>query len=203
MRTVREVLRTADPLRHEPSLLEAERKRLRRAIRARVPVTRTKGMPRFRLSVATITAALAIVAALGSMQFWSARANLQAAVRFEVHLAEEEPGPGLREARVGKTERVVYLHPQPIASNGDVMKSIVVDGDQPGRSHVVVEFSSAAAERMRRATSGHIGKPMAVLIEGEVVAAPVVRSPIGQSALISGDFTKPEAERIAKGIRVP
>jgi len=56
---------------------------------------------------------------------------------------------------------------------------------------------------MRRATATHIGKPMAVLIDGDVVAAPIVKSPFGQSAVISGDYTRSEAERIARGIRVP
>jgi preprotein translocase subunit SecD len=34
-----------------------------------------------------------------------------------------------------------------------------------------------------------------------VVTAPVLRSPIGTSAVISGDYTKVEAERIVNGIR--
>jgi preprotein translocase subunit SecD len=41
---------------------------------------------------------------------------------------------------------------------------------------------------------------MAVLIDGAVVMAPVVRSPITDSAVITGNFTQAEAERIADGI---
>ena len=43
---------------------------------------------------------------------------------------------------------------------------------------------------------------MAILIDGEVVMAPTVRVPIGASAVISGDFSKAEAERIINGIGV-
>ena len=50
------------------------------------------------------------------------------------------------------------------------------------------------------ATGGHVGRPLAVLIDGEVVMAPVLRSPITTSAVTSGDFTQPEAERIVAGI---
>jgi RNA polymerase sigma factor (sigma-70 family) len=39
-------------------------------------------------------------------------------------------------------------------------------------------------------------------IDGAVVMAPVVRSPIGDSAMITGNFTRAEAERIAGGMTV-
>ena len=202
MKEVRNVLREADPLRDEPEVLEAERDRLRQAVLAGVPAIATAHR-RFRLSPAAVVVAAAIVAALGSIQFWPVRTSLEAAVRFEVRLAEAQPGPGLRAARVADTERVVYLYSSSIASNGDIVKSETSQDDLPGRWRVVVEFSAAAAERMRRATATHVGKPMAVLIDADVVAAPIVRSPFGQSAVISGDYTRAEAERIAQGIRVP
>jgi hypothetical protein len=37
--------------------------------------------------------------------------------------------------------------------------------------------------------------------DGQVVMAPTLRSPIGSSAVITGKFTKAEAERIANGLR--
>jgi preprotein translocase subunit SecD len=39
---------------------------------------------------------------------------------------------------------------------------------------------------MARASGSHVGRPLAILIVGEVVMAPVIRSAIGASALISG-----------------
>jgi preprotein translocase subunit SecD len=41
---------------------------------------------------------------------------------------------------------------------------------------------------------------MAILLDGKVVMTPVVRSPITDSAMITGNFTRAEAERIADGI---
>jgi TonB family protein len=67
----------------------------------------------------------------------------------------------------------------------------------PGRYSIVAEFSSAAAARLRSATAGHIGRPIAILLNRRVIAAPVLRSPIDSSATITGNFTKAEAERIA------
>jgi transposase len=74
--------------------------------------------------------------------------------------------------------------------------------DGPDRFGVSVQFLEAGAQRMRQATAAHLGRPLAILIDGEVVAAPVVRSEIGHAAVISGDFTRADAERIADGIGV-
>lgn len=58
------------------------------------------------------------------------------------------------------------------------------------------------AEKMQAATAKHIGKPMAVLLDGQVIMAPVVRSPISTSAVITGNFTRSEAEKVVNGIGV-
>jgi preprotein translocase subunit SecD len=55
---------------------------------------------------------------------------------------------------------------------------------------------------MRAATASHIGKPVAILLDGLVVMAPVLRTPIGASARITGSFTRAQAERIVKGIEI-
>ena len=205
MKTVSDLLRDADPLAHEPDRLAEERNRLRQAVvvaasDATAPLSRW-----FRARIALFAAvAVSVIAmvAVGS-QLWSpAGATLQAAVRFEVRLAEDGPAAGLREARVSGSDRVIYLHQEVIVSNSDVAQSRVVQGDNASRFGVAVEFTAAGAERMRQATASHIGKPAAVLIDGEVVAAPVIRGPITTVGLISGDYTRAEAERIVSGIGV-
>jgi preprotein translocase subunit SecD len=95
---------------------------------------------------------------------------------------------------------VVYLHDEIIVTNGDISQSRVVPGDRPSRFGVGVEFNAEGAAKMRQATGSHVGRPLAILIDGDVVTGPVLRSPIGSSALISGDYTKAEADRIANGI---
>jgi preprotein translocase subunit SecD len=41
---------------------------------------------------------------------------------------------------------------------------------------------------------------VAILIDGQVVMAPVVRASLGASATITGNFTRAQAERIVNGI---
>ena len=55
---------------------------------------------------------------------------------------------------------------------------------------------------MRAATANHIGKHVAILLDGQVVMAPVIRSPIGAAAEITGNYTKSQAERIVRGIGI-
>ena len=53
---------------------------------------------------------------------------------------------------------------------------------------------------MLAATASHIGKPVAILIDGDVVMAPVLTGLISTSAVIDGNYTRAEAERIVDGI---
>jgi preprotein translocase subunit SecD len=122
-----------------------------------------------------------------------------AQVRFEVRLAEDRPVPGLIVAEAGHSGRVVYLHTEAVVGNDDIAQTWVID-DGTDRFGVGVQFLSGGAERMRRFSAGHIGRPVAILIDGTVVMAPVVRSVMGDSAIINGAFTREEAARIAEGI---
>ena len=65
-----------------------------------------------------------------------------------------------------------------------------------------VTFKPEGARKMRAATMRHIGKPMAILIDGEVVMAPNVRESIGEYAVVNGHFTKAEVEKIVTGMRI-
>ena len=204
MKTLPELLRDADPLGYEPHGTGRER-RLDRQVLVAAPRT-AEGSPRRVRAVAAIVA-LALVAtaaaAVGS-RFWSPAVSVQAAeVRFEVRLAEETSAPGLREAAIPDSIRTVYLHEDVVITNGDIVQAQVVQGDAPSTFHVAVTFSPEGAGKMLRATEHHIGRPLAILIDGKVVMAPVVRGAISTSAVISGDFTEAEAQRIVNGIGIP
>ncbi len=200
MSSLRTLLQNTDPLRHEVPRLDAERERIRLTILRTTPVDRSTSSVRARLTLVTalILAAVGVVA-LGYQIWLYGTTPVLAAVRFEVRLAEDRPISGLVVGQVADSGRVIYLHPEIVVSNEDIAQSWVVQ-DGPDRFGVSVQFLPAGAERMRQATATHVGRPMAILIEGAVVMAPVVRSPIGDSAVITGTFTQTEAERIADGI---
>jgi len=200
MRSLRTLLQNTDPLRHELPRLDAERERIRLTILQATPVDRSTRSARARLPLAaTLAIATLGVVALGYQLWVHGTTPVLAAVRFEVRLAEDRPIPGLVVAQGADSGRVIYLHPEIVVNNDDIAQSWVLQ-DGPDRFGVSVQFLPAGAERMRQATATHVGRPMAILIDGAVVMAPVVRSPISDSAVISGNFTQAEAERIADGI---
>ena len=116
--------------------------------------------------------------------------------------ASSVPGDGLVEKQIDGSDQVMYLHPEIVVTNGDIAQSSVAPGNGPAEFWISVEFTPAGTQKMRQATAEHVGRPVAILIDGEVVAAPRLRSPISTSAVISGDFGRAEAETIVDGIRV-
>jgi len=204
MPTLDDLLRDADPLRREAAMDDRERDRIRHAVRTAASETTaaSRGWFRAPLAVAALAALILVAIFAAGARGPRGSGTVYAAVRFEVRLAETQPGPGLREARVSGSERAIYLHDEVVVTNDDIEHCTAVNGSGASRFNIGVEFNAAGAEKMRLATTEHEGRPMAILIDGEVVMAPVIRSPVGRSAVITGDYSKADAERIVNGIGV-
>src|SRR5262245_39420526 len=112
-------------------------------------------------------------------------AQVAAASRLEIRLAEATPGPGLQEANVSGSDARVYLHANSLATWSDVNLTRVLEPVNSTYT-VAVTLNAAAAERVASATAKHIGRPLAIILDGRVVAAPIVRDPISGSAMITG-----------------
>ena len=204
MNNLNELLRDADPVHHEKTVPPDDLAWRRTAILAEASVAGAPVKKGLRQKYALLAmAALAIMAAalLGSNLRSFLLGKVYAAVNFEVRLAEDHPSPGLREARVSGSDRSVYLHNDIVVTNGDISRAEVVQGNGPSQFSVSVEFTAAGAKKMRSATESHMGKPLAILLDGQVVMALTIRAPIDSSAMITGNFTKAEAERIVNGLR--
>jgi SecDF, P1 head subdomain len=202
MTNLKNVLAAADPVRHEQQPTEAERGRVRHTVVGAASRGATRPVPTRRAALVPVLATLAVIGMIvAAFSMWPRSGSLaQAAIRFEVRLAEDQPAPGLRASRVGSSNRTVYLHPEIVVTNGDIARSRVIPGDTPSHFWIDVQLNSAGAEKMRRATTNHVGKPVAILIDGDVVVAPTLKSAIGAAAVISGDYTQVDAQRIADGM---
>jgi hypothetical protein len=196
MKTVSQLLRNSDPLGYEPPPSDRERRQIRQTVlNAR---TVSASHPR-RVIANAIVVALTLGAVGAGIRYWPRGvADVFAAVRFEVRLAEDRPADGLRPATIAG--RTIYLHPEPVVTNEDIVDAQLVPGEGPSPFSISVTFSPAGSEKMARASKGHVGRPVAILIDGVVVMAPVLRDPVMTSALVTGPFTKAEAERVVQGI---
>jgi hypothetical protein len=197
MKTLQELLRDADPLGYEPRRSVEERRRSRQVI-LESPRT-TEGLS--RRSVALVVLALVLLVVATSARYWpGAMLDAVAAVRFEMRLAEETPAAGLEEVVIVGRDQALYLHPESVVTNSDISRAQVRPGATAAEFSVSISFNPEGAAKLMRATQSHLGRPVAILVDGEVVAAPVVRGPISTSAIVNGNFTRVEAERIAAGI---
>jgi TonB family protein len=115
----------------------------------------------------------------------SAMAQTGGPSRMEIRLAETAPGVGLQQARVSGSDQPIYLHPAALATWSDVSLARIVDVGNSGFG-VAVTLNSDAAARMATATTAHLNRPLAIILDGRVVAAPTVRAPIGETAMITG-----------------
>ncbi|QDS96026.1 Serine/threonine-protein kinase PknB [Roseimaritima multifibrata] len=68
------------------------------------------------------------------------------------------------------------------------------------RPEIKLAFDDALTPRMRRFTSDNLGKSLAVVVDGSVVMAPVINSPITSACVISGDFTPVEILKFYRSI---
>jgi hypothetical protein len=154
-----------------------------------------------RIALFAMLALILILISALSSRIWSPSVgDVQGAVRFEVRLAEDRPAPGLRKAKVSDSGKTVYLHSEVIVDNGDIAIARIIPGSNPSQYAVELKFNGSGTDKMRKASGDHIGKPVAIILNGQVVMAPTVRSPIGDSAVVTGNFTRAEAERIVNGI---
>lgn len=204
MNEVRELLRDADPIQHEPPPSSERRDSQRRVVLAASTGGHREAPSLWRSKVSLVftIAAVVIAGLLLAGRLWSPVVReVHAAVRFEVRLAEDQPGSGLPEVKLPGKDRSIYLHQDVVVTNSDISTARAIH--VAGEYAVGIEFTSEGAKKMREATASHIGKPIAILLDGQVVMAPVLRGPIDGSVEVTDDFTEAEAEKIAKGIVGP
>jgi hypothetical protein len=204
MKSVTELLRDADPLLHE-SMTSSEQRDYRRKVilaAASRPRDGAEAEQRSRVTLLVTLGIVAIVILFFADRMWSPLVNdvYAAPVRFELKLAEDKPAAGLREAKIAGTDRLVYLHAETIVANSDIARAYIIQVDHSSQYDVGVEFNPSGTEKIRAATARHIGRPVAILLDGQVVMTATVRAPIAESAEISGHLSRTEADKIVKGI---
>lgn len=70
------------------------------------------------------------------------------------------------------------------------------EADQNSLWSIRVKLDEAAGATFRRLTKAHMDRQLAIIVDGSIIAAPVVRSEIGSEIMISGNFTREEAEKL-------
>jgi TonB family protein len=117
-------------------------------------------------------------------------------MRFELRLAESQPGAGLTEASLAGSGERVYLYDSTLATSADIAEASV--GQDGTRFSVRIRLTPAAGQKVLAATTDHTGRPLAILVNGRVMAAPLLSTPMGEFIWIDGTFTKEEVETVVR-----
>jgi preprotein translocase subunit SecD len=136
--------------------------------------------------------------------------------RLEFRLVDEDVDPAsaipeddeiLMERHVDPTTQATSESPLVVKKKaiitGDLLSNAQIGFDpQFNQPFVAIEFNSTGARLFDQVTAGNVGKRFAVVLDGKVHSAPVIRERIsGGSAQISGSFTEKEASDLALVLR--
>jgi protein-export membrane protein SecD len=87
---------------------------------------------------------------------------------------------------------------QVLVSGGDLTDAQPGFDQRSGEPIVSFRFNTSGARKFAQATSENVGQPFAIVLDNEVISAPVIREPItGGSGQISGNFTVQAANDLA------
>ena len=107
----------------------------------------------------------------------------------------ESPRPGAPRPRWHLVEDRVRI------TGSSLADAYVTSQGRGGRPAVGFRMNEAGADAFAQLTKDNIGAPIAILIDGKLMAAPIVKARIAGVGIISGRFTREEAEDLARILR--
>jgi preprotein translocase subunit SecD len=91
---------------------------------------------------------------------------------------------------------------QVLVSGGDLTDAQPGFDQRTNEPIVSFKFNSAGSRKFAQATTENVGQPFAIILDGKVISAPVIREPItAGSGQISGSFTVQAANELALLLR--
>lgn len=112
------------------------------------------------------------------------------------------PSPGSMKLPLRESQGQDIVIQKRVMLSGERLTNAQPAYDQNGAPVVSFKFDSAGAKRFCDVTRDNVGKPFAIVLDNEVISAPVIRDAIcGGSGQISGNFTVKEANDLALLLR--
>lgn len=116
--------------------------------------------------------------------------------------AREHPPEG-SELLEGLGDHRAYLISRQVSVDGEDFVDAAPGLDRAtSRPIVNMRLDARGARHLASVTQANVGRPLAVVLDGAVIAAPIIREPITRGTLqISGEFTVQQVDAIAMKIR--
>jgi preprotein translocase subunit SecD len=166
------------------------------------PVIRREGADRIHVQVPGLSDPARIVALLSKTAKLSFR---MVDVSVTPAQALQDRAPPESEVLYGpeRDGRQPFLIEKRVMISGELLTDAQPGFDQRTNEPIVTfRFNTNGARRFAQVTQENVGRPFAIVLDNEVVAAPVIREPIlGGSGQISGAFTVQSANDLAIMLR--
>ena len=109
------------------------------------------------------------------------------------------PGAVLMESQSG--DGTYYVVEKRVLVSGETLETATAGFDQNNRPAVNFSLNAEGARKFGRATGENIGRPFAIVLDGQVVSAPTIQSQIFGSGQITGNFSVQETNELALILR--
>ncbi|MEC8292141.1 MAG: protein translocase subunit SecD [Pseudomonadota bacterium] len=194
--TLSEAERVATDERTVAQSLEIIRRRIDE-VGTREPTIQRQGSDRILIQVPGIGSASELKAIIGT----TAQLTFQPVVTRTSN-ADMPAGAGNELLPSLDTEGEYYVLEQVPVVTGEELVDAQPAFDQNGRPAVNFRFNTTGARKFGDYTAENIGNPFAIVLDGEVISAPVIQSHIpGGSGIITGNFTVEESTNLAVLLR--
>ncbi len=163
----------------------------------REPTIQRQGTDRILIQVPGLGSAAELKAIIGT----TAQLTFQPVVTRTTN-PDMPPGPGNELLPSVDDAGTFYVLEQAPVVTGEDLVDAQPSFDQNSQPAVSFRFNPSGARRFGDYTATNIGNPFAIVLDGEVISAPVIQSHIaGGSGIITGNFTVEESTELAVLLR--
>ncbi len=163
----------------------------------REPTIQRQGENRILIQVPGIGSAAELKALIGT----TAQLTFNAVVSRTTDVGAD-PGPRNRLLPSIDEQGVYYIVEETPVVSGEELVDAQPSFDQNGRPAVSFRFDTPGARKFGDYTAANIGAPFAIILDDEVISAPVIQSHIpGGSGIITGSFSVEDSTQLAVLLR--
>ena len=110
---------------------------------------------------------------------------------LEFRLATDTDNFGWKKMELRGSDKPIFVSSD-VSVDGSHIEKVSFYNDQKGNPSVGITLTDSGARIMETTTSENIHKRLAIVLDGEVVSAPVIQSTITKEAQITGRLNKEE-----------
>ncbi len=198
--TVVVTLSEAERLASDEQTVRTAREIIERRINemgTREPTIQRQGADRILIQVPGVGSAAELKEIIGT----TAQLTFQPVVSRTTN-ENEDPGGGNELLPSMDEEGVHYILERAPVVTGEELVDAQPDFDQNGRPAVSFRFNPTGARKFGDYTAENVGNPFAIVLDDEVISAPVIQSHIpGGTGIITGQFSVEESTNLAVLLR--